>query len=65
MKLRRYIGRRVLVNTTSGEAFDGTLTALVGDALVLEHAEVVEPRKLDLSGEVVIPGDRVTWMQVV
>lgn len=66
---RAFIKRRVIVNTTNGEAFagilwDGTGPLILREALLLgEHGEpLASPAKLD--GEAIIDFARVAWVQI-
>jgi len=65
--LKRYLGRKVIINIAEGSerAFSGTLTSVRGDVLVLRDATLIDPRGGDLSGSVIIPIALVVWVQVV
>lgn len=64
---RTHIGRRVLVITTSGLTFDGTLTGATKTTLELDHAAVTQgpgSNGVAVDGVVVVPGQSVDWVQV-
>ncbi len=63
---RTAVRRRVVVNLTSGRAFEGILWAQRGPLLVLRDATMHEPRlpPAPVDGEVVVERSKVEFMQV-
>ena len=63
--MRRYVARLVLV-TTAGGVFRGTIHSADADFLTLEHASTLgTAQDGPLDGLVIIPAAAVSWVQVV
>jgi small nuclear ribonucleoprotein (snRNP)-like protein len=59
--------KRVLVNLKSGAAFRGFLVKEVGQLLVLQQAELIEPgaESVSVPGEILIDKGNVEFIQVI
>ena len=55
----------VIVHTTHGPSLKGLKTAVHDDCIVLRDALVLEDAATLIAGEVVIPRERVLFMQLV
>lgn len=66
LAFRALVRRRVVVNTDTGQAFDGILYAQRGPLLILRNATLHEPgaEPARLDGEVVIEREHVEFIQV-
>jgi small nuclear ribonucleoprotein (snRNP)-like protein len=63
---RTALRKRVIVNTKTDKAFQGTLWAQRGPLLVLKGADLLEGgRVTQMDGEVVIERNNVDFVQVV
>ena len=61
--LNTQAGARVIVHTKWGKSFDGTLTNLASDGIVLAAATVLDDR-VPVAGDVFIPRSQVAFVQV-
>lgn len=63
--LRTVLCRRIIVNLSSGRAFEGVLWAKRGPLLVLREAVLLEPGAdpVDVDGEIVIERRRIEFIQ--
>lgn len=58
--------RRIIVHTVAGSSIEGTITVAADDGLVLWAARMlVDPKPVDLAGEVFIPRAQVLLIQTV
>lgn len=64
--LKRLTAKTVIVHLADDQSIRGVLWAVYTDCLVLRHAAYLAPSAVQkLDGEVVIPRERVAWMQTV
>lgn len=62
----RLIRRSVVAHTTNGMSVRGVLVGAYRDCIVLSHAAYLGSDSIEpLDGEVVIPRERVAWMQIL
>jgi len=64
---RSLLRSSVVVNLTSGRAFEGVLMSISGPLLVLRDARIVESGRapIPVDGEVIVDGEMVEFVQVV
>lgn len=57
--------RTVVVHMTTGASVRGVLVGVYRDSIVLQHAALMGDTIQPLDGEVVIPRERVGWLQTL
>lgn len=62
----RLIRREIITHLTDGQSIRGMLAGEYRDSLVLSHAAYLGSEgSMRVDGEVVIPRDKVAWIQVL
>lgn len=62
----RLVRRSVVIHTTNGMSIRGVMVGAYRDSLVLSHAEFLGGDSVEpVDGDVVIPRERVAWMQTL
>ena len=63
--MRNLVGWGVVVHTRDGQSLDGVLVGQYPDILVLRHASarLEDGRREQLTGEVVVPRENVSFIQ--
>jgi len=59
--------KRVLVNLKSGAAFRGNLTKEIGQLIVIQSAEYIEPgaEAISAPGEIIIEKSNIEFIQII
>jgi hypothetical protein len=62
--LNRLTAKTVVVHLTDDESLRGIVAGVYADCLVLRHAAYLGEKAIDrVDGEVVIPRERIAWLQ--
>lgn len=64
--INRLTRRTVVVHMTTGASVRGVLVGAYRDCLVLQHAAYLGADAIEkVDGEVIVPRDRVAWLQAL